>query len=112
MPLTTGRRPLPPSQDLSTAPFRRRRFVPGRSTRIVSRHPLLNCTATSVNHVDRVPTSVGAVGPFHNAVAVVGRSMTPIAIAGQPYFAYSVIGLLDDVAGAVGQFFESSAVSE
>jgi len=97
LPSTTGRRPLPPSQDHSTASScRRRRFVPGRSTRIVNRHPSTNCTATSVNHVDHVPTSVGTVGLYHNAVAVVSRSLTPIAIAGQLYFASSVVGPLDD----------------
>ena len=75
---------------------RRRRSVPGRSTRIVNRHPSPNCTATSVNHVDHIPTSVGTVGLHHNAVAVVGRSTTPTAVAGQPYVAFSVVGPLDD----------------
>ena len=56
LPSTTGRRLLSPLQDHSTASScRRRRSVPGRSTRIVNRHPSPNCTATSVNHVDHVP---------------------------------------------------------
>jgi len=108
---TTGRRLLPPSQDHSTASScRRRRSVPGRSTRIVNRHPSLNCTATSVNHVDRVPTSIGAVGLLHNAVAVwaAQRRLLPSLVS-----LTSPSQLLDrwttDVPGAVGPS-ESAAV--